>query len=290
MASIPYKKIKSIVKKAIQEDIGRGDITTKLIVCPQNKIEAIIICKEKSVLCGIELAREAFYQINPNLKFHPYKKDGQTIKKNEIIAEIKGEAASILTAERVALNFICLLSGIATYTQKFVSKIKGTKAKIMDTRKTTPGLRILEKYAVRVGGGYNHRYGLWDGILVKDNHLRVCQVISKNKIKKRNLSLMMKKLKKSKLPVEIEAENFYEFCQIIKFSPDIIMLDNFSLSEIKKAVNYRNKYFPKVKLEASGGITLTNIKDIALTGIDFISIGSLTHSPEAIDFSLEIKE
>lgn len=287
-----------IVKAALVEDRAREDITTSLVIDANVKSQAVIVAKEKGILCGIEIAQEVFKQLDKKAFFKSFKKDGASFKKGEKIAVIKARAKTILSGERVALNFLSLLSGIATSTRRFVDKTKGTKAKIMDTRKTIPNLRDLEKYAVRVGGGYNHRNSLSDGLIVKDNHLRVGQYVYKGRlIGNRIGELIVYLKKKAKLKVEIEVENLKEFQEVIKYSPNIIMLDNFSLPALKKAVLLRNKYFPKVRggshrplLEASGGITLNNVHKIALSGVDFISVGMITHSPSGIDFSLEAAE
>jgi nicotinate-nucleotide pyrophosphorylase (carboxylating) len=305
------KKIKNIIALALKEDIGKRDITTLFTVAPYTKIEATIIAKEEGVLCGIELAKEVFsYKFsynrakeNEKVIFKCLKRDGETFQKNEKIAIIKGVARLILTRERVALNFLSLLSGIATLTRKFTEKVRGTSAKIMDTRKTTPALRELEKYAVKIGGGYNHRMNLNETILIKDNHLRAERIVyySKSHIHKKKTSFHWRKLDEEKIrklisklralsstKIEIEVENLKEFKGVIKYKPDIVMLDNFSLPQLKKAVIFRNKHYPQIKLEASGGINLANVGATASTGVDFISVGSITHSPKAIDFSLEI--
>jgi nicotinate-nucleotide pyrophosphorylase (carboxylating) len=197
----------------------------------------------------------------------------------------------VLSAERVALNFLSLLSGIATATKTFVKRIKGTKAKILDTRKTTPNLRDLEKYAVRVGGGFNHRLSLVDAILLKGNHLRAGKFIRKGKLDEERMAKCIAYVKTlPAVKIEIEVETLEEFKKVIKYKPRVVMLDNFKPAQMKEAVRWRNRYFPRVKLEASGGINLKNVRKIAQTGVDFISVGNLTHSPKAIDFSLEIVE
>ena len=283
--------IRKIVKKALEEDIGKGDVTSFFCVKPEKKVEAVIFSNEKGILCGIELAEEVFKSLDPSLNFKKLKEDGDRIKKGDEIARIKGKALSILNAERTALNFLSLLSGVATYTSLFVEKIKNTSAKIRDTRKTTPLLRALEKYAVRVGGGINHRQGLWDGILIKDNHLRAAEIIKNRKIKEKEIAKLFNIIRKTtSFEIEVEVENLYQFKKIIKHKPDIILLDNFTLSQIIKAVDFRNKFFPQVKLEVSGGVTLENVEEIAQTGVDFIAVGSITHSPKAVDFSLEVDE
>jgi nicotinate-nucleotide pyrophosphorylase (carboxylating) len=283
------RNLKLIIKTALQEDVGREDITTLFTIPYHFRTESAIIAKERGVLCGIDIAKAVFKERGSGVSFKALKKDGATFKVNERIAYIKGDARVILSAERVALNFLSLLSGIATITKIFVDKTKGTKAKILDTRKTTPNLRILEKYAVRVGGGYNHRKTLVDAILIKDNHLRAGKFIQKGILDEKRMAKCIRYVKR--LPVvkvEIEVENLQEFKKVIKYKPDIVMLDNFKPGLIRRAVVFRNKYFPCVKLEASGGINLNNVRAIAKTGVDFISIGSLTHSPKAIDFSLEV--
>lgn len=283
------KEIKLIIKRALQEDIGREDITTLFAIPYHFKTEGIIIAKEPGVLCGMAVARAAFKERDENIVFTAFKKDGDILKANDIIVKIKGDARSVLAAERVALNFLSLLSGVSTATKKFVDKIKGTRARILDTRKTTPNLRVLEKYAVRVGGGSNHRKALSDAILVKDNHLRAGKFIVNGKVDRIRLERSVSYLKKvSSVKVEIEVETLDEFESVIRHRPDIIMLDNFAVNNMKAAVKFRDRYYPKVKLEASGGVNFDNVRQIAQTGVDFISIGRITHSAAAVDFSLEI--
>lgn len=283
------RKVRLILKTALQEDIGREDITTLFTIPYHFRTESVIIAKEKGVLCGIDIAKAIFNERSSKVIFKTLKKDGDVFKANEQIAYIKGDARIILSAERVALNFLSLLSGISTTTKIFVDKTKGTKAKILDTRKTTPNLRVLEKYAVRMGGGCNHRKTLVDAILIKDNHLRAGKFIQKGILDEKRMAKCIRYVKRLPIvKVEIEVENLQEFKKVIKYKPDIVMLDNFKPGLIKRAVIFRNKYFPRVKLEASGGINLSNVRAIAKAGVDFISIGGLTHSPKAIDFSLEI--
>jgi nicotinate-nucleotide pyrophosphorylase (carboxylating) len=283
------REIRLIIKQALREDIGREDITTLFTIPYHFKIESIIFAKEEGVLCGLDIAKAVFKERNKYIFFKCLKREGDTFKKNERIAYIKGDARVILAAERVALNFLSLFSGIATTTRKFVNRIRKTKAKILDTRKTTPNLRTLEKYAVRIGGGYNHRKTLGEAILIKDNHLRAGKFIRKGKLDELRMAKCIAYLRTlPSIKVEIEVENFEEFERVIKYKPDVVMLDNFPLKQLMGAVKFRNKYFPKVKLEASGGVSLENVKRIAQSGVDFISIGSITHSPKAIDFSLEV--
>ena len=273
---------KYIIKRALREDIGKQDITTATII-PKNKYaKAILLAKENCVICGLGIAKEVFKTQDKNIKFKAQVLEGQKIKKGKIIARIFAKAQSILISERVALNFLNLLSGIATKTRAYVDKVKPYKVKILDTRKTIPGLRELEKYAVRIGGGFNHRLRLDEMILIKDNHLKVTKGYQR-----------LLKVTKGYL-VEIEVKNLREFKEAIKAKPDIIMLDNMNPKNIRQAVKIRNSQLPTpnsklpTKLEASGRINLKNVKNIAATGVDMISIGELTHSVNSADISLEI--
>ncbi|MDD3296523.1 MAG: carboxylating nicotinate-nucleotide diphosphorylase [Candidatus Omnitrophica bacterium] len=289
MKVIISNEIKKIVARALQEDIGRRDTTSTIALPPSSKGRAVILARQSGILCGLEVAKEAFLQIDTSLVFKPLKKDGDSFCKNEGIARISGNLCSILAAERVALNFLALLSGVSTSTKKMIVKAKNTRVKIMDTRKTTPGLRVLEKYAVTVGGGRNHRSSLFSGIIIKDNHLRASGCIAGDKLCEEKVEELIKRFRSmSSLPIEIEVENLREFKGIIKYEPDIILLDNFPLSSLRAAVDIRNKKFPEVLLEASGGVNFENVSAIACSGVDFISAGMLTHSPPAVDFSLEM--
>ncbi|MBU0693710.1 MAG: nicotinate-nucleotide diphosphorylase [Candidatus Omnitrophica bacterium] len=294
------KEIIAIIKRALAEDIGKKDITTLLTVPFRQEAEAVIFAKEKGVLCGINIVWEVFKQKDKKIFFKSLKKDGDTFRKDEKVAYIRGDAHIILSSERVALNFLSLLSGISTLTKKFADKIKGTGVKILDTRKTTPNLRALEKYAVRIGGGYNHRMTLAQEVLIKDNHLKAARFINKSspcaaskrdkgKFDEERFRNSFSYLKKSAhLKIEVEVESMEVFKRVIKYKPDVVMLDNFSLAQLKKAVVQRDEYFPQVKLEVSGGINLNNVREVARAGVDFISVGMITHSPAAIDFSLEV--
>ncbi|MCQ9208318.1 MAG: carboxylating nicotinate-nucleotide diphosphorylase [Omnitrophica bacterium] len=270
------KKVLPIIKLALEEDIGRGDITTKLIIPDRKRIKAVILAKENGVVCGLDVARLVFQAVDKRTRFKFKSSDGKKVKKSQVLARLEGRAASILKAERVALNFLGRLSGIATLTDKFVQKVKPNPVQIMDTRKTTPGLRMLEKYAVRCGGGTNHRMGLWDQVLVKDNHLSSLKL-------KAIVDKIRKKVRGKK--IEIEVKNMRQFKQALAAAPDIIMLDNFTLKNIKKAVKLRNES-RKVKLEVSGGVNLSNVRKIAATGVERISVGKLTHSAKALDLAL----
>lgn len=278
---------KKIIVNALKEDMGSRDITTEAFIPANKKARAVILAKEGSVICGLGVAAVTFRLQDKRIRFKQLVKEGEFVKKGKIIAELYGNARSILTAERPALNFLSRLCGIATKTREFVEKVKPYRARIMDTRKTTPGLRILEKYAVRIGGGYNHRLSLDEMVLIKDNHLKVLGdrfwVMGSRIIKK----------KLSRFKTEIEVKTLKEFDKALRFNPDIIMLDNMSLKNMRKAVKIRNNLSPNTyyltpKLEASGGVSLKNVKKIASTGVEMISVGELTHSAPAVDISLEI--
>jgi len=276
--------INSIVANALKEDIRQRDITTDYLVSKDHVSLANIIVKEEAVVCGLAIVKTIFRKLDPSIKIKFFVKDGQKAKKGKIVAQIKGKTRAILTGERVSLNFLGYLSGISTITNRYVNKVKPYKVKILDTRKTLPGLRALEKAAVRYGGGFNHRFSLNDMVLIKDNHLMANKKVLaiKDAIK-----LLRKKTKKK---IEVEVDYMYQYKEALESDPDIIMLDNMSVKEIKKAVALREKLKKKILLEASGGITLKRVRTIARTGVDLISIGALTHSSKDIDFSIEIKE
>jgi nicotinate-nucleotide pyrophosphorylase (carboxylating) len=278
---LDQRKLDSIVRNALFEDIGKGDITTELTIPKNKKIKASLLAKEDCVVCGLEVIEHAFKVLDKKTKFLPLVKEGQKIKKGKTIARIEGKAHSILSAERVGLNLLSMLSGVATKTREYVEKVKPYKVKITDTRKTIPGLRELQKYAVRIGGGFNHRMALDEMILIKDNHLQVMEGFSQ-----------LPKVPKG-YRIEIEAQNPDEFKHALKFKPDVIMLDNMSLDDIKEAVKIRNNtpftsHHPQTKLETSGGVDIESVKKIAACGVDIISIGELTHSVNSVDISLEV--
>jgi len=275
------EKLDYIVRHALIEDIGHGDITTQLTIPKEKKVEASIIVKENCVICGLQVAEKVFKTIDGSIKFKSLFKEGQEVKSGKTIIKVSGLASSILSSERVALNLLSMLSGIATKTREYVSQIEPYKTKITDTRKTLPGLRDLQKYAVRVGGGHNHRMGLDEMILIKDNHIKITEGYEK-------LPSVPKGFK-----IEIEVQNLDEFKHALHFKPDVIMLDNMGLADIKEAVKIRDNtefksHHLPTKLEASGGVDFESVKKIAATGVDIISIGALTHSVKAIDMSLEI--
>ena len=286
------KEVTQIVKDALREDVGKGDITSYLCRFGNRKAKACIIFKEKGIICGLGVIEAVFKSIDRKLIFKPAVKEGAIVKAGKVAAYIEGKARSILTAERTALNFLGHLSGIAAQTHRFVDRIRPYKVRIMDTRKTTPNMRRLEKYAVRVGGGHNHRMGLYDQVLIKDNHIKIglreVGVSKEDTIK--SLVTIAKKHAPKGMKIEVEVENLKEFKASLESCPDIIMLDNMSVRDISKAVKIRNAQISRTKplLEASGGITLKNVRPIARTGVDIISTGSLTHSVKSLDVSLEI--
>jgi len=283
------KEINTILRIALKEDIGPRDVTTAFSVPKDTQGKVIIIAREHGIMCGGEMVRAAMHMIDKTLSVKIIKKDGEMISRDDLVIEISGSLAAILAAERVAVNFLSLLSGVATATWHYVKKIEDTNVKILDTRKTTPGLRLIEKYAVRMGKGTNHRVGLYDGIIIKDNHLRAGKMLRGSHICSERLEEVIFGMRaKLKMPIEVEVETLAEFDMVAHQNPDVIMLDNFNVKTIRKAVKIRNKKFPKIKLEASGGVNMKNVRAIALTGVDFISIGSITHSPKSFDFSLEI--
>ena len=275
MQKINQRYIKSIVKKALFEDLSpSGDLTTNLIREKNKMIKAKIIARQDGVISGLEFCKTAFKLIGKETVFMKKIKDGKRIKKNKIIAEIKAKTNTILTAERTALNFLNHSSGISTLTNKFVNKV-GKRAKICCTRKTTPNLRLLEKYAVKKGGGFNHRFNLSDEILIKENHIN-----SENSIKK----LIIKAKKKNK-PITVEIENIEQLKQVLEFKFKRILFDNMSLKLLRKSLKLcQNKY----ETEYSGNVNLKNIVQISLTGVNRISVGSITHSAKSFDTSLLI--
>ena len=274
------KMIEHNIKQWLAEDLGSGDITTQNIV-PQGAITtAVIHAKQDGILAGNEIAQYVFQYLNPQIKYVECKKDGETLEFGDVIAKIEGDAQTILSGERLALNLLQRLSGIATKTKEFADCIKGYSAKIADTRKTTPGLRLLEKYAVTVGGGRNHRFGLYDAVMIKDNQIKVAGGILEaiNKVRQSIPHTV-------KIEVEVESLEQVELALIGK--ADIIMLDNMSTELMLQAVEMIKG---QALVEASGGVNLLTIENIAKTGVDIISVGAITHSVMALDISLDIGE
>ncbi len=273
--------IDELINRAILEDIGDGDHSTLSCVPAETIGNAKLLVKEKGIIAGIEIAEKVFKKIDSDLKLDVFIKDGTEVKVNDIAFTVNGKSHSILQAERLVLNIMQRMSGIASKTNIFVKKLDGLKTKVLDTRKTTPGIRLLEKMAVKIGGGENHRFGLFDMILIKDNHIDFAGGIE-NAIKKIHNYL---ETNGKKIPIEIEVRNWEELEQVIKIGwVDRIMLDNFTHSETRKAVDYING---KYEVESSGGINFETIRSYAECGVDYISVGELTHHIKSIDLSLK---
>jgi len=285
-------KIRKFLKSALDEDIGNIDITTETLFGRGFLIKASLIAKQKCILAGISLFKETFFILDRNIKFSDCVKDGSSLKQDSIVCRIEGNLKSILRAERVALNILSHLSGIATYTAEFVRQTGGN-FRILDTRKTLPGLRFLEKYAVRTGGGYNHRFNLSEMVLIKDNHIRVRRTAygvpreEKSVGIKELIETARRKVAKGTV-IEVEVTNIEEFNAAIVARPDIIMLDNMRVADVKACVEIRRFTKNKPLLEVSGGVTLANVEEYAKCKVDMISVGSLTQSVKSVDISLEI--
>jgi nicotinate-nucleotide pyrophosphorylase (carboxylating) len=275
-----------LVRKALAEDIGTGDVTTALIVSPTQRSTAQILAREKLVLAGTDAARLAFTQLDPDIRFELNKIDGSTVAPDEEIAVVSGRAAAILSAERVAVSLLQRMSGIATLTRHFIEKVDGLAVCIADTRKTTPGLRALEKKAVRVGGGVNHRVGLYDGILIKENHLAAlgCDDAIERAVEQ------ARRESHHLIKVGIEVSSAEDAETAARAGADVIMLDNMAVGDMKDAVRRIRDVAAGATIEASGSVCLDNVREIAETGVDIISVGKLTHSAPAVDISLDIVE
>jgi nicotinate-nucleotide pyrophosphorylase (carboxylating) len=276
------KEIDAAIGIALEEDIASGDATSDALIPRGLTGKATVMVKEKGVLAGIEVAARVFKRIDPSLKIEISIKDGTPVNPGDIAATLNGSVLSLLKAERTALNFLQRMSGAASQAAQYVNEIKGLNARIYDTRKTTPGLRVLEKYAVRMGGGCNHRRHLGDAVLIKDNHIAAMRMTGLT------LEQIINKARENApkdITIEVEVTSVAEATEALKAKPDIIMLDNMSVKDMKRAVETVNG---RAKLEASGNITLKNLHEVAMTGVDIISIGALTHSYKALDISLEM--
>ncbi len=290
-------QIEEIIDRALAEDLGKGDVTTEALIPGDRQGMGFIVAKKAGILAGINVAKQVFHRADPELKVEVLLEDGASVKPGSKVAKVSGSIASILKAERVALNFLQRLSGIASETNRYVEAVKGLPVRIMDTRKTTPGLRLLEKYAVRAGGGENHRMSLGDGILIKDNHLaalrsqglNIREIVAKAR---QNAPLSLRGVKRRsnlqarQTQIEVEVGTVSEALEAVEAGADIVMLDNMNLDDMRKAVK---SIHGRALIEASGGITLDNVRAVAETGVDFISIGALTHSTRALDISLELE-
>lgn len=275
---LPRLLVDRAVRAALEEDLGlAGDITTDSIISPGAHGEAAIVVREPAVIAGLDLAEATFRALDPNVRFTRIVEDGAAVEAGATVAKIEGRTRALLTGERTALNFFGRLCGIATLTAEYVSKAEGTRARIACTRKTTPGLRAFEKYAVRCGGGVNHRFGLYDAVLVKDNHIAAAG----------GLAPALERLKARgghTVKIEVEVDTLEQLEEALRFPIDAVLLDNMEIATIEKAVRLANG---KVLTEASGGVNLETVAEIARTGVDLISVGALTHSPRNLDSSLE---
>ena len=314
-AQLSQQAVLPIIAAALKEDVGSRDLTSLAIIPKGQLAKAEIVVRQEGVVAGLQVAEWTFGLVEPKIRFQPMVQDGQKVFPDRAVAFLEGPSRGILAGERVSLNFLGRLSGIATLTRTFVEKVKGTQAKILDTRKTTPTLRLLEKYAVATGGGVNHRMGLYDGVLIKDNHLRLMARGLSPKGPVPELSAVEQAVAQARaklqrtVSIEVEVTSLQEFRQALSARAELILLDNMPLAEIQEAVRLRNalgrgapapRHFLGSKegaasvarfrplLEASGGVTLENVRAIALTGVDRISIGALTHSAPALNLSLEV--
>lgn len=273
-----------LIDTALAEDVGDGDRTTAWIVPAEREVRAAVMAKAEAVVAGLEAAIGTFRRLDPGVRVEASRRDGEPARPGDVVLRVEGSTRAILTAERTALNFLARLSGIATLTRRFVDAVAGTGARIVDTRKTTPGWRALEKAAVRAGGGKNHRLGLYDMVLVKENHIAVAGGIEAALARVRASN-------REGLPVEVEVRTLEELEMALRLEPDRILLDNMSVAELAEAVRrVRARGGRRPELEASGNVTLENVRAVAETGVDLISVGALTHSAPAADFSLLVEE
>jgi nicotinate-nucleotide pyrophosphorylase (carboxylating) len=270
--------LKELIENALAEDLGSGDVTSEATISAESTSEAMMLAKQHLVLAGIEVSRDVFLMLDPTIRFTALAKDGDTIHAGTELARLSGNTRALLAGERVALNLLQHMSGIATLTAKYVEKLKGLKTELLDTRKTLPGLRQLEKTAVRLGGGKNHRMGLYDMILIKDNHIKASGGITK--------AVASARMKAASLRIEVETKTLGEVREAVAAKADIIMLDNMPIDVMREAVTLISG---RALVEASGNVTLESVRHIAETGVDFVSSGSLTHSAPAADISMKIK-
>ena len=274
------REVNAIIERALEEDLPQGDVTSESIIPFESQSKAVILAEERGILAGISVAEKVFNKIDSSLYFKIKKKDGRKIKKGDVLAELEGRSISLLKGERTALNFLQRLSGIATITHQFVQalEVEGSSTKILDTRKTTPGLRVLEKYAVKMGGGYNHRHSLSDMVLIKDNHIKLIRGISE--------AVQLARTKVGpEVKIEVETTSKEDVIESVNSGVDMIMLDNMSLEEMRDIVKLVKK---RVPLEISGNVNLQTAQIYAHLGVDYISVGSLTHSSKSLDISMDI--
>lgn len=282
MRSVPFEPLdpalyREIVRRALAEDLGWGDVTTEATVRGDQRARGVIVAKSRCVIAGVDVAAEAFRQLDPAVTFSARRSDGQWCSPGDVVAEVHGAAAAMLTAERTALNLMQRMSGIATLTRSFVDAAAG-RITILDTRKTTPTLRALEKYAVRAGGGSNHRSGLDDGILIKDNHIRLAGGVAE--------AMRRMKAARQEMPIEIEAQTMAQVDDAIDAGANVILLDNLSIEDTREAIR---RIGGRTKVELSGGVTVGRIPELAATGADYVSVGALTHSAPSADLSFELE-
>jgi len=273
------KSLRVIISRALEEDLGDGDITTLSTVPARSVLQGTFIAKESGIIAGLEVVRETLKYLDPRIKFTAYVSDGAQVAEGTVLVTAHGNGRALLIAERTALNFFQRMSGIATTTRMYVDAVKSTKAIIVDTRKTAPGLRLLDKMAVRIGGGQNHRFGLYDMVLIKENHIAAAGGITQAVARVRAMD-------KKKRPIEVEVRNLDELHEALKLHVDRILLDNMSLDKLHESVRITNRM---TMLEASGNVSLESVRAIATTGVDIISVGKLTHSVRALDISFLIE-
>lgn len=275
---MPFSII-NFIRLALEEDIGSGDITSTLLIPDEQSSKALLIAKASFIVAGLPFVQETFRILDPGVDVRIFFKDGSRVRRNDIIAEIKGNTRTILSCERVSLNILQRLSGVATLTNAFVEKVKDLHVRVVDTRKTTPCMRFMEKYAVKIGGGGNHRTGLYDGILIKDNHIEAAGSIKNAVNAARKAGHLLK--------IEVEVENINDLKEALKAGADIVMLDNMTVEEMTEAVKMAKG---KAVIEASGNVNMNNVRSIAETGVNMISIGAITHSAPAADISMKVVE
>jgi nicotinate-nucleotide pyrophosphorylase (carboxylating) len=277
IAALPIEDYQDVVRAALAEDIGAGDVTTVATVAPEQRARAVLVAKTRCVVAGLDVAAETFRQRDPEVSFVRHRADGDWCEPGTVVAEVRGRAAALLTAERVALNFVQRLSGTATLARRFADAAGG-RIVVLDTRKTTPLLRVLEKYAVRTGGATNHRFRLDDGVLIKDNHVRLAGGVEQAVARVRAAGVG--------LPIEVEAQSLAEVDAALRAGADIVLLDNMSLEEIRTAVA---RCAGRARTEISGGVTLERLPELAATGATYVSAGALTHSAPSADLSFEVE-
>lgn len=283
MLELHNESLRKQIRLWLDEDIGSGDMTTMTTIPLDHQSKGILHVKEDGIVCGLPVAEAVFREVDPGIRFKAVAAEGEAVVKGTVLIEVEGSTRSILLGERLALNLMQRLSGIATRTRQFVEALEGLPVRLVDTRKTTPGHRMLEKYAVRVGGGHNHRFGLYDAVMIKDNHIKGAGGVAKAIMSARSLIPHTMK-------IEVEVETFEQLEEALGAQPDIIMLDNMKPAMMTEAVKLIKARAPHIIVEASGSVTLQTVKEIALSGVDVISVGRLTYSVQALDISLDLGE